>query len=115
MRRPLEQVGSGERTFYNQFMIHLHWGRRQFLLGVTLSLFVATESMSLSKYSVRQAINLPGIRKAMKAILKPSLLIPQISVKSVNELDFQEMKDNGISCIVFDKDNTLRLAILRLQ
>lgn len=94
-------------------MIHLHWGRRQFLLGVTLSLFVATESMSLSKYSVSQAINLPGIRKAMKAILQPSLLIPQISVKSVNDLDFQEMKDNGISCVVFDKDNTLRLAILR--
>ena len=112
MRRPLEQVGSVERTFHNQFMIHLHRGRRQFLL-VTLSLFVATESMSLSKYSVSQAINLPGIRKAMKAILQPSLLIPQISVKSVNDLDFQEMKDNGISCIVFDKDNTLRLAILR--
>lgn len=104
---------SNVTTSHGRLMIHLNRGRRQLLIGVTLSLFIATESMSLSKYSVSQAINLPGLKKAMQAIFQPSILIPQINVKSINDLDFQEMKDSGISCIVFDKDNTLRYAILQ--
>ena len=74
---------------------------------------IKKQKIVLSKYSVSQAINLPGLKKAMQAIFKPSILIPQINVKSINDLDFQEMKDSGISCIVFDKDNTLRSAILQ--
>lgn len=78
------------------------------VLGLIATILVVSESMSLSKYSLKQAINIPGLTKAMQAIFKPSLLIPQISVKSINDLNFQDMKNNGINCVVFDKDNTLR-------
>ena len=73
-----------------------------------LTLILVAGSMSLSKYSIKQSINIPGIKKAMQAIFKPSLTIPQISVRRIDELDFQSMRDNGIRCVVFDKDNTLR-------
>lgn len=89
-------------------MVSLFTSRLRTLLCVFIILVDLTASMSLSKYSIRQAINFPGLKKAMQAIFKPSLLIPQLSVNSVNDLDFLEMKRNGINCIVFDKDNTLR-------
>jgi phosphatidylglycerophosphatase GEP4 len=71
--------------------------------------------MALSRFSIKQAINLPGIKKAMQSILKPSLMMPQINVKQIKDLKFQTMKDNGIKCIVFDKDNTLRWVWLTLD
>lgn len=82
--------------------------KQKVVLGLIAAILVVTESMSLSKYSLKQAINIPGLTKAMQAIFKPSLLIPQISVNSINDLNFQDMKNKGINCIVFDKDNTLR-------
>jgi Mitochondrial PGP phosphatase len=82
--------------------------KHKVVFGLIATILVLSDSMSLSKYSLKQAINIPGLTKAMQAIFKPSLLIPQICVKSINDLNFQDMKDNGINCIVFDKDNTLR-------
>lgn len=85
------------------------WMRRKVALSTAfLTFFVVAGSMSLSKYSLKQSINIPGIKKAMQAIFEPSLMIPQIYVRKINELDFQSMRDNGIRCVVFDKDNTLR-------
>ena len=89
-------------------MVSLFSSRFRTLLVFSLVIADFTDSMSLSKYSFRQAINFPGLKKAVQAIFEPSLLIPQVSVNSVNDLDFLEMKRNGINCIVFDKDNTLR-------
>ena len=89
-------------------MVSSSTSRFHTLLVISLILAESADSMSLSKYSIRQAINFPGLKKAVQAIFKPSLLIPQLSVNSVNDLDFIEMKRNGINCIVFDKDNTLR-------
>jgi predicted HAD superfamily phosphohydrolase YqeG len=50
---------------------------------------------------------MPGLKKAFLTIFKPSLFIPQINVRSINDIDFKDMKNNGINCIIFDKDNTL--------
>mmetsp|Transcript_35751 Transcript_35751/g.33890 ORF Transcript_35751/g.33890 Transcript_35751/m.33890 type:complete len:242 (-) Transcript_35751:48-773(-) len=77
------------------------------LLLLIVSTLYGALSMSLSKYSIKQSINIPGLKKAFQTIFKPSLFIPQINVRSINDINFIDMKSNGINCIIFDKDNTL--------
>jgi phosphatidylglycerophosphatase GEP4 len=62
---------------------------------------------SLSRFSLKQSLNLPGITKAFQAIFEPSLVMPQIQLSHVNKLDLIALKQRGISCLCFDKDNTL--------
>ena len=90
------------------FMLPSYMRQKKLISVLVITLFVSAASMSLSKYSIKQSINIPGIKKAMQAIFKPSLTIPQIDVRRVDDLDFVTMKENGIRCVVFDKDNTLR-------
>ena len=55
--------------------------RRLFLVVLACSILALSTSMSLSKYSIKQSINLPGVKKAMQAVFQPSLVVPQISVR----------------------------------
>ena len=59
-------------------------------------------------FSFRQAFNLPGIKGLFRVIRNPSLCVPSIELKSINELNLSSLKNSGIRAVVFDKDNTLR-------
>lgn len=55
-----------------------------------------------------QSLNLDALKVSVRSFLwQPSLLIPQISTKTVNTLDFNQLHKNGIKYLIFDKDNTL--------
>jgi phosphatidylglycerophosphatase GEP4 len=67
--------------------------------------------MSGPKISLlKQAINVSAILGSMKLVLRPSLGVPSMSIRSLDELDFERLKNNGIKYLVFDKDNTLSIA-----
>ena len=65
-------------------------------------------SASMSRYSIKQAINVPALRILSSVVRQPSLIVPHIEVDTLAALDFQHLKSNGVKCLVFDKDNTLR-------
>ena len=80
------------------------------MLLLALIASVMSTSRSLSRFSLRQAINLPALKKLGSLLRNPSLVLPQISVKCLGELDFSKLKAKGVKYIIFDKDNTLTLA-----
>jgi phosphatidylglycerophosphatase GEP4 len=55
---------------------------------------------------------MPALKKLGILFRNPSLVIPQIHVKRLEELDFVQLKAKGIKYLVFDKDNTLTLAFV---
>ena len=63
--------------------------------------------MSFFKFSLKQSFNIPGVKKAFNAFLDPSLIIPQIRIDHINQLNFVSLKEKGITCVIFDKDQTL--------
>ena len=63
--------------------------------------------MSFLKFSLKQSLNVSGVKKAFKALFDPSLVIPQIHIDHINQLNFVTLKEQGITCVVFDKDQTL--------
>ena len=65
-------------------------------------------SSALSRFSIQQAVNVPGLLSSLRVFIQPSLVIPLISVKHINDLNFESMKNDGVKCLIFDKDNTLR-------
>lgn len=73
---------------------------------------VAAFSMKSMIFSVRQSINAVAFRKSIASILTPHLILPQISVNSIEDIDANKLLNLGIKCIVFDKDNTLRCRLL---
>ncbi|CAK4192291.1 unnamed protein product [Aphanomyces euteiches] len=55
-----------------------------------------------------KGINLHGMVSFGHAVLRtPTLLVPHLSVKDLNEIPFAELHAMGFKGIVFDKDNTL--------
>lgn len=66
--------------------------------------------MSLSKFSIRQGINIPGLKVAFKLFTQPNLALPQIEIQHLSQLNAKKLKEWGVRGIVFDKDNTLSLA-----
>ena len=64
-------------------------------------------SMSFLKFSLKQSLNVSGVKKAFKALFDPSLVIPQLHIDHINQLNFVTLKEQGITCVVFDKDQTL--------
>ena len=64
-------------------------------------------SMSSLKFSLKQSLNVPGVKKAFQAIFDPSLVVPQMHIDHINQLNFVTLKEQGITCIIFDKDQTL--------
>lgn len=54
-----------------------------------------------------QSFNAAGILGIGRVLLRPSLLLPHVAVPHIGHLDFQELKNIGVSGVIFDKDNTL--------
>lgn len=77
---------------------------------VTVScLFSLVLSMpSMRSFFLKQSINVPGIMSIKTVLQKPTLLLPTIQLKSLNELNLTQLQSRGVKYIVFDKDNTLR-------
>ena len=60
-------------------------------------------------YYLRQSLNLPGLLQSIKTLSRPQLLLPNLYVDSINHIDINQLKGLGVTCVVFDKDNTLSL------
>uniref|UniRef100_K3W758 Uncharacterized protein n=1 Tax=Globisporangium ultimum (strain ATCC 200006 / CBS 805.95 / DAOM BR144) TaxID=431595 RepID=K3W758_GLOUD len=57
-----------------------------------------------------KGLNVRGVTEFCRAVVqKPHLLLPQISVKDLNDVSFQALKDRGFQGVIFDKDNTLTI------
>ncbi|TYZ64235.1 hypothetical protein PybrP1_005914 [[Pythium] brassicae (nom. inval.)] len=57
---------------------------------------------------VVKGLNTRGVAEFCRAlVLRPHLLLPQLSVRDLNDVSFQALKDHGFQGVVFDKDNTL--------
>lgn len=53
-------------------------------------------------------LNLSGIVNFPKIFYQPKLLVPKMTCKNFNEINFEQLKQNhGIKCIVLDKDNCI--------
>lgn len=52
-------------------------------------------------------MNVQGLLYFLRTLGKPSMFKPHYSVKTINEIHFENLRKNGIKYIVFDKDNTL--------
>lgn len=61
----------------------------------------------MSNRKLGQYLNLDAIRDVIKYSLNPRMFKPHYSVRSVSDISFAALKDNGIEVVVFDKDNTL--------
>ena len=62
---------------------------------------------SVSVRTMGQSVNVDALSQLLKALRRPSLLVPQLRARRVEDLDFQKMHAAGIRYVVFDKDNTL--------
>lgn len=58
---------------------------------------------------LRQSVNLSALYQLRSLLLRPALLVPNFSIQSLNELNFDSLREQGIRAVVFDKDNTLTL------
>lgn len=84
-------------------------GRRLCAAAVTVCVvFPIVSCLSdMSLFKLRQAINVPGIRVLGKVVNNPSLAVPCIDVPNLEFVNVHKLRDSGIKCLVFDKDNTL--------
>lgn len=64
-------------------------------------------AMSFSKFSLKQAVNMPAIKMFSSVLKEPSLCMPHEELTHLSELNLDRLKDKGIKYLVFDKDNTL--------
>ncbi|TMW60636.1 hypothetical protein Poli38472_000678 [Pythium oligandrum] len=59
---------------------------------------------------VVKGLNLRGVTEFCRVwVRQPELLLPQLSVRDLNEVSFQSLRDRGFKGVVFDKDNTLTI------
>ncbi|KAI9098810.1 mitochondrial PGP phosphatase [Phlyctochytrium arcticum] len=54
-----------------------------------------------------QSFNWAGVSSLGTLLLRPSLLIPHLTVPDVSHINFYALRNAGIRALVFDKDNTL--------
>jgi len=91
---------------------------------ILLSIFIIVNGISSSKLSLsntmvtgsgskssanffRQTLNLPSLFKALSLFKSPHLAVPDISLSSLSQISASQLRAKGVTCIVFDKDNTL--------
>jgi phosphatidylglycerophosphatase GEP4 len=60
-----------------------------------------------SKFTLKQFLNVPGLKALGLIFTDPVMIIPSIHVPTLHALDLDRLKAQGIECLVFDKDNTL--------
>ncbi|KAF9933845.1 hypothetical protein FBU30_004241 [Linnemannia zychae] len=54
-----------------------------------------------------QSFNLQGILQSFRVLLSPRLMIPNIVVRDIRDINFEQLHKSGIVAIAFDKDNCL--------
>lgn len=52
-------------------------------------------------------MNFAGISASLLAVVRPAILRPTLRVPSIASLDFNELKAQGVTGVVLDKDNCL--------
>lgn len=60
-----------------------------------------------TKFTLKQFLNVPGLKALGLIFTDPVKVVPTIHVPTLQSLDLDRLKAQGIECIVFDKDNTL--------
>ncbi len=48
-----------------------------------------------------------AIKLNLSCLMSPELFVPVVSIKNINDIDWEALAKCGVSYIVFDKDNTL--------
>jgi hypothetical protein len=88
---------------------HPHW--RKSVTNSVVKVHTARTSTSIMPATTRltlvQFLNLPGLKALGLIVSDPNMILPAIHVPHLQALDLDELKTQGIECIVFDKDNTL--------
>ena len=77
------------------------------LFNVLLTFLLAVNSKSMSRFSIKQAINLPALRFLKSVLRHPQVAVPNIELSKLYDLDFNNLSKRGVKYLVFDKDNTL--------
>jgi phosphatidylglycerophosphatase GEP4 len=54
-----------------------------------------------------QTINTKAILTLASVLRRPSLLVPHVSIPTISDVNFDALKECGITGVIFDKDNTL--------
>lgn len=57
----------------------------------------------------KQAFNASAALSFLKIFAQPSLCVPSLTCKSLEQVPWNVLRRNGVKYIVFDKDNTLSL------
>jgi hypothetical protein len=68
----------------------------------------ADNSMVSSKFTLKQFLNVPGLKAIGLIFTSPQLILPHYHLSHVSAIDYHLLKSKGIKCLVFDKDNTIR-------
>ena len=57
-----------------------------------------------------QSINTKAIMTLASILRRPSLLVPHLSVATISDIDFDQLRNNfGVKAVIFDKDHTLTM------
>jgi phosphatidylglycerophosphatase GEP4 len=64
---------------------------------------------SNTQFFLKQSLNVPALKQLSSIFWNPSLAVPVLELNSVEDLNLDLLKRNGVKCIVFDKDNTLSI------
>lgn len=59
------------------------------------------------KHFILQSINIQALLKSITVLRNPTCIIPCKHYQSINDIDIPSLVNQGVSCIIFDKDNTL--------
>lgn len=62
-----------------------------------------------ARFFLKQSINIPALKQLTSILWNPSLAVPTLELNSVDDLNLDFLKKNGVKCVVFDKDNTLSI------
>ncbi|KAF9091775.1 hypothetical protein BGX29_010790 [Mortierella sp. GBA35] len=54
-----------------------------------------------------QSFNLQGILQSFRVLTSPRLMVPNIVVRDIRDINFEQLHKSGIAAIAFDKDNCL--------
>ena len=79
----------------------------KFILFVVAISF--SKSMVLKPFYFKQFFNNKSLFSILKVLSNPYLMLPTISVRSLNDLNLNTLKKRGVRGIIFDKDNTLTI------
>jgi hypothetical protein len=60
------------------------------------------------QFLMRQGFNADAVKYLASCWKRPSILVPDMEVASLNDLNYRNLETMHVRYLVFDKDNTLR-------